>query len=128
MTSTHTSRRFMMAARLTVLAAATTVGAITMSGQPSAEASTNATDAVPITNSATAANASVTKRSYFCAAYNNVRYWRSPNVDPLGQIHKGQDLTWRAGTIVNGVYWVKVDLWGGRSNVWILRSNATWCN
>jgi hypothetical protein len=62
-----------------------------------------------------------------CSRFNNVRYWRHPGRDPLGQIHRGQKMEWQAGTIVDGKYWAKVDLWGGPSGVWVLRDNIDNC-
>ena len=53
---------------------------------------------------------------------NNVIYHTGPGPDytRLGQVHRGQVLTWRAGDGgTDGHYWIKGDLRGGRAGVWI---------
>lgn len=62
-----------------------------------------------------------------CIAFDNVRYWRYPNVDPLGHVHKGQGFDVISGGTYKGDYWYKVRLWGGMSNVWVLERNTTVC-
>jgi hypothetical protein len=65
--------------------------------------------------------------TFTCIAYNNVRYWRFPGRDPLGQAHRGQGVDYVSWTVINGVAWWQVNLWGGRPGVWILRKKLTVC-
>ncbi|OON73443.1 hypothetical protein [Streptomyces tsukubensis] len=125
---TDVSRCFAPLARVAVLAAA--MGAITMLGLATAEMTTTSstTPATAATGEHVAApTGTAAKRTYFCVQNNNTRYWRQPNVDPLGQVHRGQGLDNLGGKYIEGVYWYNVNLWGGMRNVWILQRNVSVC-
>jgi hypothetical protein len=110
------------AGRLAALAIGTVAFGAALAGSP-AMAAQPAEAGKSVVHAAPAAHA----KAYFCAKYNNVRYWRFPGRDPMGQIHRGQGMNFNRGETRGGERWWNVNLWGGPSGVWVLTKNVTVC-